>query len=75
MPADSGLWDRIKGNWSNVVGHAEQEWGKITHDQLMEARGDKDILAGHIQDKYGVVKEEAHSQIDKWATKVDQLTK
>ena len=75
MPATSGLWDRIKGNWENVVGHAEKEWGKITHDELLQSHGDRDILAGHIEIKYGVAKHEAHNQLEKFATKVDGLTK
>jgi len=75
MPSTSGLWDRIQGNWDNVVGHAEKEWGKITHDELLQSRGNREILAGHIQSKYGVAKHDAHVQIDKFAAKVDDLTK
>ncbi len=75
MPADSGLWDQIAGKWKQFSGHAQKEWGKLTEDEITQMKGDKNLLAGKIQEKYGVTKEEAHNQIDKWSSKLDQLTK
>ena len=38
-----------------------------TDDELLEVNGNRDILAGKIQEKYGIAKEHANKQIDKWA--------
>lgn len=60
-------WDKIAGKWKQVGGEAKKKWGKLTDDEVMEAKGNRDILAGKIQEKYGITKDEANKQIDKWA--------
>lgn len=60
-------WDQIKGNWKELKGKAKQQWGDLTDDELEKAEGKRDVLIGKIQQKYGVSKEEAEKQIDKWS--------
>ena len=36
-------------------------------DDLEQIRGQRDILVGKVQERYGVAKEEANRQIDTWA--------
>ena len=62
-------WNEIAGNWKQVSGHAKKQWGKLTDDDLVEVKGDREILSGKIQEKYGIAKEHADRQIDKWADK------
>ncbi|MBP0615822.1 CsbD family protein [Jiella mangrovi] len=59
-------WDQIEGKWKQFRGNAKQQWGKLTDDDLDQIDGNKDILAGKIQEQYGIEKEEAHRQIDDW---------
>lgn len=59
-------WDWIEGNWKLLQGRAKQQWGKLTDDDLTEIAGKHDELAGRIQARYGVAKEEAHKQIGDW---------
>ena len=40
--------------------------GKLTDDDLQQAKGDRRELSGKIQSAYGVTKEEADKQIDDW---------
>lgn len=56
-------WDIIKGNWKQFKGKAKSKWGKLTDDQLDTVAGDRDQLAGKIQETYGVSKDEAEDQI------------
>ncbi len=58
--------------WKQVRGEAKKKWGKLTDDELMQIDGNRDILAGKIQEKYGIAKEEAHKQIDEWAAKLKE---
>jgi uncharacterized protein YjbJ (UPF0337 family) len=44
--------------------------GEFTDDDLMQINGNRDILAGKIQEKYGIAKEEADRQVDEWAAKL-----
>jgi uncharacterized protein YjbJ (UPF0337 family) len=41
-------WDRIKGNWKQVTGHVQQQWGKLTDSDLDVIAGHRDQLAGKI---------------------------
>ena len=60
-------WDRIEGNWQQIKGSALETWGKLTDDELDEAAGRRDKLAGLVQQRYGVARDEAERQIDEWA--------
>jgi uncharacterized protein YjbJ (UPF0337 family) len=59
-------WDRIEGNWKQVAGHAKEQWGKLTDDDIDIIAGQRDQLAGKIQEHYGVAKDEAESQLADW---------
>jgi uncharacterized protein YjbJ (UPF0337 family) len=59
-------WDRIKGNWREYKGKAKQQWGKLTDDDLDVVEGKREELAGKIQSRYGIAKDEAERQIDEW---------
>lgn len=65
-------WDRIEGNWKQVVGKARTQWGKLTDDELGVIAGKRDQLAGKIQERYGVAKEDADKQITEWVSKADE---
>jgi uncharacterized protein YjbJ (UPF0337 family) len=62
-------WDQIKGNWKQVTGHAKEQWGKLTDDDLDVVAGRREQLAGKIQEHYGVAKEDAEKQIGEWQRK------
>ncbi len=64
-------WDRISGNWKQVAGKAKVQWGKLTDDDLEVVAGRRDQLAGKIQDRYGVAKDEAEKQLTAWQAKAN----
>ncbi len=59
-------WDRIEGNWKQFSGKAQQQWGKLTNDDLDVVEGRRTELVGKIQERYGVGKDEAEQQVDSW---------
>jgi uncharacterized protein YjbJ (UPF0337 family) len=59
-------WDRIEGNWKQFSGKAQQQWGKLTNDDLDVVEGRRTELVGKIQERYGVAKDEAEQQVDSW---------
>jgi uncharacterized protein YjbJ (UPF0337 family) len=67
---DSALQDKIKGNWKQLSGSVRHEWGKLTHNDVERVKGDVEVLAGLIQERYGVAKAEARKQIETWAAKL-----
>ena len=64
-------WDRIEGNWKQLQGKTQEQWGKLTNDDLDVIAGKRDQLAGKIQARYGVAKDEAEKQIDTWQSNAD----
>jgi uncharacterized protein YjbJ (UPF0337 family) len=67
-------WDRIEGNWKQISGKVRQQWGKLTDDDLELIDGRREQLAGRIQEVYGVSKDEADRQIEKFAGTFDSGT-
>ncbi|MEZ5828885.1 MAG: CsbD family protein [Hyphomicrobiales bacterium] len=59
-------WDRIEGNWKQFSGKAQQQWGKLTNDDLDVVEGRRQELVGKIQERYGIAKDEAERQVDTW---------
>ena len=59
-------WDRIEGNWTEFKGKVKQQWGKLTDDDLMAIEGDRDELAGRLQNRYGYAKDVARKEINSW---------
>jgi len=57
-------WDQVEGNWKQMKGAVKQKWGKLTDDDLTAAKGRAEILAGQLQQRYGMTKEEAQRQMD-----------
>lgn len=56
--------DIIQGKWKEIKGDIQKAWGKITNDELDRAKGNATELAGLVQKKYGIAKDEASRKID-----------
>lgn len=61
-------WDRVEGNWKQFKGKVQQQWGKLTDDDLDVVEGKRTELAGKLQERYGIEKAEAERQIDDWTS-------
>src|SRR5450756_1960373 len=64
-------WNIIEGKWKELKGHAREEWGKLSDDELEEVGGKKDRLVGKLQQKYGYAADEADRRADEWAKQQD----
>jgi uncharacterized protein YjbJ (UPF0337 family) len=64
-------WDRIEGNWKQVTGKAKVQWGKLTSDDFDIIAGRREQLAGKIQERYGIAKDDAEKQVSEWVKKAD----
>ena len=59
-------WDRIEGNWKQFKGTVKARWGKLTDDELDVIAGKRMELSGRIQEAYGLTKEQAERQIERF---------
>ncbi len=63
----AGIWDQLAGQWKQFRGEVRKQWGKLTDDDLEYIAGEHDKLVGKIQERYGIAKEEAVNQVDRWS--------
>jgi len=59
-------WNQIEGKWKEVKGAVKEKWGKLIDDDLDVIAGKRDKLVGKLQQRYGITKEEAEKQTDRW---------
>lgn len=59
-------WDQVAGNWNQFKGQIKEKWGKLTDDDLAMIDGKRDQFVGRVQERYGIAKEEAETQIKDW---------
>jgi uncharacterized protein YjbJ (UPF0337 family) len=64
---NTGIWNQIEGSWHQLTGEIRKTWGWLTDDDLEEIKGKRDILAGKVQQHYGIAQEQANRRIDEWA--------
>ena len=64
---NTSLWNQIEGNWKQFRGEVRKAWGWLTDDEFEEIQGRRDVLAGKLQEHYGIAQAEANRRIDEWA--------
>lgn len=62
-------WNQVEGNWEQFKGQVQQQWGKLTNDDIDVIQGKRKELAGRIQKSYGRSQEEAEREIDTWLSR------
>ena len=67
-------WDEIKGNWKKLKGKARSKWGQLTDDDLERVAGQREQLAGIVQKKYGLTKDEVEGQIEEFIDSLDKYS-
>ena len=59
--------DRIAGQWKQLSGKIKAQWGKLTDDDLRQAEGNSEYLAGKIQERYGIARDVAQKQVSEFS--------
>jgi uncharacterized protein YjbJ (UPF0337 family) len=63
-------WDRVQGEWQALRAQVKSKWAKLTDDDLKMISAKKDALVGKIQERYGILRDEAEKQVDDWIAKI-----
>jgi uncharacterized protein YjbJ (UPF0337 family) len=66
-------WDQIEGKWKQLKGSAKQHFGKLTDDDLEQIRGNRDMMIGKLQERYGIAKDQAQKQADQWMAEASRM--
>ncbi|MCB1755580.1 MAG: CsbD family protein [Gammaproteobacteria bacterium] len=62
--------DIIKGQWHQLKGQLQKQWGKLTDDDIDIIKGSSTELEGKIQERYGITREEAKAELKKFVDSV-----
>jgi len=66
-------WDRLEGQGKQQRGKAVYQWGRMMNDELSAMLGKYEELVGKLQEKYGIVKDEARHSVNEYKIIVGQL--
>ena len=53
----------ISGKWNEIKGEIQKSWGKLTGDEVESTKGNVSAIAGLLEQKYGIAKEEASHKL------------
>jgi len=59
-------WQQIEGKWDFAKGKIREKWGKLTDQDLDVVAGKRDQLIGRLKERYGIQKEAAEKEINRW---------
>ena len=63
--------DIAKGNFTQLKGKIKEQWGKLTDDEIDQLEGKSEILAGKLQERYGLNREDAERQVKEFQDRND----
>lgn len=68
----AGMENVLKGQWKQLRGHAKTWWGKLTDNDLDRINGNRDLLVGALQERYGYTQMQAEQEVDRRITEYDR---
>jgi uncharacterized protein YjbJ (UPF0337 family) len=63
--------DRVAGAWHQIRGSLKEQWGKLTEDDLKQLEGHAERLAGKLQERYGLAREEAERHMKEFQNRMN----
>jgi uncharacterized protein YjbJ (UPF0337 family) len=68
-------WDIVEGKWQQLKGDLKSRWAKLTDDDVANLSAKREQLVGKIQERYGLMKDEAEHQVDDWLKRYDDSSR
>ena len=62
---------RLAGVWHQIKGKALEQGGELTEDDLKQLEGHAEQLAGKLQERYGLARDEAERQAREFRNRVN----
>jgi len=61
--------DRFDGIWKQFRGNVKEQWGTFTGDPFAVHAGMRDRLAGRVQERRGIAKQQADRQLAEFTSR------
>lgn len=58
--------DTLQGQWKQIKGKVQENWGKLTDGEVEEINGKREQLIGKLQEKYGYARERAEEEVEEF---------
>ena len=63
-------WEQVKNQWTSFAGELRSKWAKLTTEDLESFDGTKNFLVAALERRYGIRKDHAEMQVDRWLSKL-----
>ncbi|MBS1971636.1 MAG: CsbD family protein [Bdellovibrionales bacterium] len=64
--------DIFEGKFKEISGEIKKKWGELTDDEIRKSKGNAQALAGIIQQKFGMEKDEATRNVSEFMREMDR---
>jgi uncharacterized protein YjbJ (UPF0337 family) len=64
--------DIFEGKFKEISGEIKKKWGELTDDEIRKSEGNAESLAGIIQQKFGMEKDEATRNVSEFMRDLDR---
>lgn len=64
--------DILKGQWKQIKGEIQKQWGKLTEDEIDVINGDREKLEGRLQEMYGYTRDQARQEVNNFLRSYDR---
>ena len=64
-------WDIVEGKWNQFKGQLKSDFSKLTDEDINNLSDKKDQVLGKIQERYGILKDEADRRLTDWIRGID----
>ena len=65
--------DIFSGLWKQFRGEVKQFWGQLTDDDLDIIDGQRDVLIGKLQERYGYTRLDAEAEVDRFVHEYEPM--
>lgn len=65
-------WEQIENKWKQFRGQAKQQWPDLTDSDLDQIDGKHDVLTAKLQQRYGILREDAQRKVEEWLKALDR---
>jgi uncharacterized protein YjbJ (UPF0337 family) len=59
--------ETLKEEWSQLRERVRKRWARLTTDDLDQIEGDREILVGRLQERYGRTREQVERWFGEWS--------
>ncbi len=66
--ADGAGWTDLQANWQDSIGSIKDRWADLSEEELLSVNGDREALVTLVQEKYGLDRDTAESEVNDWAS-------